>query len=127
MLQFYRAKYSLIRGGRTIVSKYGWHEILRDEPPQSFRIALTWADMGTADLNVVAPKVKQKRRGKVLVYDDWNTYLRIKEWREPTLDLEYAVTYQKVEMSLSDVLDYYDNEKALRYLAEHCAKYAKKF
>ena len=123
MLQFYRAKYSLIRDGRTIVAKYGWHEMLCDEAPQSFRIALTWADIEEANLNMVAPNIKQRRRGKVLVYDDWDTYFCIKQWREPTLDLEYVVTYQKVDMSIRDILEYYDSSKALRYLIERGIKY----
>ena len=122
MLEFYRAKYSLIRNGETIVSKFGWHEILRDEPPQNFRTALTWADVEKQDINYVAPKIKHRRRGRVLVYDDWDTYLCIKEWKEQTLDLEYAVTYQRVDMSLSDVLDYYDSKAAMKYLGQHWIK-----
>lgn len=122
MLEFYRAKYSLIRDGRTIVSKYGWHELLRDEPPQNFRTALTWADIEKQEINYVAPKIKYRRRGKVLIYGDMNTYFSIKEWKEPTLDLEYAVTYQRVDMSLSDVLDYYDSKAAMKYLGQHWIK-----
>lgn len=122
MLEFYRAKYSLIRNGETIVSKFGWHEILRDEPPQNFRTALTWVDIEKQDINYVAPKIKHRRRGRVLVYDDWDTYLCIKEWKEQTLDLEYAVTYQRVDMSISDVLDYYDSKVAMKYLGQHWIK-----
>lgn len=118
MLNFYRAKYSLIRNGVTVVSKFGWHEILRDEAPQDFRTVVTWQDLENSDLNVVMPKIKRKRRGRVLIYDDANAYLYIKEWQEPVLDLEYSVTYQKINMSLWDVLNYYDSAKAIKYLAE---------
>lgn len=118
MLEFYKAKYSLVRDGRTIVSKFGWHELLCDEPPQNFRTALTWNDIEKQEINYVAPKIRFKRKGRVLVYDDWDTYLCIKEWKEPTLDLEYRVTYQRVDMSINDVLDYYDSTRALKYLAE---------
>lgn len=123
MKEFYKAKYSLIRGGKTIVSKYGWHELLLDEPPQDHRIALTWNDIDKIELNYLMPKVKHKRKGKKLIYDDWNTYFCIKEWNEPTLDLEYSVTYQKAKMSIRDILDFYDNEGALQYLAERGVKY----
>lgn len=118
MLEFYRAKYSLVRDGRTLVSKFGWHELLWDEQPKSFRTALTWNDIEKQVINYVAPKIKYKRKGKVLIYDDWDTHFCIKEWKEPTLNLEYHITYQRVDMSISDVLDYYDSTKALRYLME---------
>lgn len=123
MLEFYRVRYSLIRGGRTIVAKYGWNEVLCEEKPQDYRIALTWNDIIDANLCMVMPKIIQKKRGKVLLYNDWNIYLCIKEWKEPTLDLEYNVMYQKVNMSIKDVLDYYNGEAALRYLAERGVKY----
>lgn len=122
MLEFYKVKYSLIRGGRTIVSKFGKNEMLCDKPPYSFKVSLTWEDIEKQNLKCVAPKIKHKRRGRVLIYDDWDKYLCIKEWKEPTLDLEYAVTYQRVDMSLSDVLDYYDSKAAMKYLGQHWIK-----
>lgn len=123
MLEFYRIKYSFIRGGKTIAAKYGWHELLCNEPPQNYRMALTWNDIIDVNLGMISPKIQQKKRGKKLIYCDLNTYICIKEWKEPTLDLEYSVTYQKVDMSIRDVLDYYDGEAALRYLAERGAKF----
>ena len=81
-------------------------------------MALTWNDIIDVNLGMISPKIQQKKRGKKLIYCDLNTYICIKEWKEPTLDIEYSVTYQKVDMSIRDVRDYYDGEAALRYLAE---------
>lgn len=121
MLEFYRVRYSLIRGGKTVVAKYGWHEVLYAQPPQNYRMALTWNDIESVDMCMVSPKILHKKRGKIILYADLDTYICIKEWKEPTLDLEYSVTYQKVNMSLRDILEYYNGEAALRYLAERGA------
>lgn len=123
MLKFYKTKYSLIRGGKTILSKYGWEYILLNKPPQNYRIALTWNDIEEMELAYVMPKIKHKRKGKMLIYDDWNAYFCIKEWKEPILDLEYSVVYQEVQMSIKDILDYHDSDGALLYLAERGVKY----
>lgn len=123
MKEFYTAKYSLIRGNKTIVSKYGWHELLLDVPPQDYKTALTWNDIDKIELSYLMPKVKHRRKGRMLVYDDWNTYFCIKEWKEPTLDLVYKVEYQKAKMSINDILNFHDSEGALKYLAERGVKY----
>lgn len=118
MLNFYRAIYKLKRNGETLVMKYGHDELLCTEPPKRYNALLTWENVEKIGLGVVSPKIKTRRKGKVLIYDDWDTYFCIKEWKEPVLDLEYSVDFEKVDMSLNSILDYHDGEKALLYILE---------
>lgn len=98
--------------------KYGRDKLLCAEPPKPYRTLLSWEKVGETYLNVVSPKIKTRRKGKVLIYDDWDTYFRINQWKEPVLDLEYSVDFEKVDMSLDSILNYHDGEKALLYILE---------
>lgn len=118
MLNFYRAIYKLKRNGETLVMKYGHDEWLCTEPPKRYNALLTWENVEKIGLGVVSPKIKIRRKGKVLIYDDWDTYFCIKEWKEPVLDLEYSVDFEMVDMSLNSIFDYHNGEKALLYILE---------
>lgn len=118
MHNFYRVKYTLLKNGELLVSKYARHKVLLDSVPQDREYTFTWKNIDDFPFGEITPIIKNKKRGKILIYDSWDSYFCIKEWKEPFLHFEYKVSYEQVSVSINEVLDYSDGELALMYLAE---------
>lgn len=114
-MEFYRAIYYAKRGGRTVAVKCDPNYLCLNSPPAGHYEILTWDTVGKMAMTAITPKIKKKRKGRVL----WLGDLCVREWREPELDLQYSITYQQVNLSLREILECRNCAQALRYLTEH--------
>ena len=130
MLEFYREKVFTYHNGVYIGGELGGL-YLEDKKPQDRTIKLTWDNL----LENFAKDgawyrfgwyKRKKGLGIEFYSEDVNIIEYIKDknkrgvtqWKNPGLNITIEYKYEKVNRSISEVLDYPDNEKAIRYLVE---------
>lgn len=130
MLEFYREKVFTYHNGTYIGGELGGL-YLEDKKPQDRTVKLTWDNLlenfakdgvwyrfgwdkfkkGLAisfyseDVSIIEYIKNKNKRG-------------VQQWKNPELNITIEYKYEKVNRSISEVLDYHDSEKALKYLVE---------
>lgn len=59
-------------------------------------------------------------KGKVISYQDGEHFLdrKIKEWKTPKLNAQLVIHCRKVNISMRELMNYYDADKAIQYMKE---------
>lgn len=59
-------------------------------------------------------------KGKVISYQDGEHFLdkKIKEWKTPKLNAQLMIHCRKVNISMRELMNYYDADKAIQYMKE---------
>lgn len=59
-------------------------------------------------------------KGKVISYQDGEHFLdkKIKEWKTPKLNAQLMIHCRKVNISMRELMNYHDADKAIRYMKE---------
>lgn len=59
-------------------------------------------------------------KGQVISYQDGEHFLdkKIKEWKTPKLNAQLVIHCRKVNISMRELMNYYDADKAIQYIKE---------
>lgn len=123
MMKCYYFRMSLIRNGKVVVSD-ATGNTFSDKPLGKKEIPLTWDNIdeyykkyGT----MFGWGLNSARKGKVTwIPDGWGYSIKIKEWKEPNLDLALRIEPVDISdsVSIKDVLKIHDAAGALKFLRE---------
>lgn len=105
---FVENKEILCRTSRTIASN-----------PQNIKKELTWDNIDEA--NCIIDIINRNKKGKIIYA---GTYV-IKQWKLPDSHFRFEIIFEKIKMSLQEILDYYDSDRAIAYLKERGFNYEK--
>ena len=130
MLEFYREKVITYHNGEYIGSELGG-VYLENKKPQDKTVELTWDNL-----------LENYRKEGMFYRFGWNKFKKglvvsfysedisiieyiknknkrdVHQWKDSSLNITIEYKYEKVNRSISEVLEYHDNEKAIRYLVE---------
>lgn len=114
---------SLLRNGKVVVHDYT-NNTFTDKPLEKKEILLTWDNIDEYYKKyglMFGWGLGSARKGKVTwIPDDWGYSIKIKEWKEPNLDLTLRIEPVDVSdtVSIEDVLKIHDATGALKFLRE---------
>lgn len=130
MLEFYREKIFTYHNGEYIGGELGGL-YLEDKKPQDRVVKLTWDNLlenFAKDGAWYRFGWYKRKKGLAIEFYLEDMSLNIidiirgknivKQWKDPELNITIEYKYEKVNRSISEVLNYHDNEKALKYLVE---------
>lgn len=124
MMKCYYYKLALIRKGKIIASSYT-NNFIANEHLRAKEIPMTWDNVNEIyskyGIEFIDWSLASARKGKVTWIPDGGGYsTKIKEWKEPNLDLTLRLEPVDVSdtVSIKDVLKIHDAAGALKFLRE---------
>lgn len=59
-------------------------------------------------------------KGRVISFFDGDHFLdqKIKQWKTPHLDAQLTIRYKKIDISMRELMNYHDADKAIQYIKE---------
>lgn len=127
MLKFYRCYFETINKGQIMYGDSSRVLIDERDKPQNETIQITWDNLEQVHRKYgidVGFNVWTRKKGRVISFFNGNLIFRkdyekdLKEWKDKELDLQLEVSVKECQVSIQDVLDWYDSEKAIQYLKE---------
>lgn len=127
MLKFYRCYFETINKGQIMYGDSSRVLINEKDKPQNETIQITWDNLKQVHMKYgisVGFNVWTRKKGRVISFFNGSLIFRkdyekdLKEWKDKELDLQLKVSVKECEVSIQDVLDWYDSEKAIQYLKE---------
>lgn len=125
MLKFYKQTVSTYLNNE-IVDTYS-QTVLTDKELTVEKIKITWENLENIVYNL----------GLLLPFSYWNSYKgknifffnyfpigknkklkSIKEWKQKETNIYIEILYEECELSINEILDWHDGEKAMQYLKE---------
>ena len=123
MIKCYYFRIALLRKGKVVTCDNSVNAFT-DEPLEKKEILLTWDNIDEYYKKynfLFGWGLSSARKGKVTwVPDDWGYYIKIKEWKEPNLDLILRLEPVDISdaVSIKDVVKIHDAAGALKFLRE---------
>ena len=115
-------------GGTTVT-------VLADTQPEDQEIHYNWDNIEEYD-RLYAHRyltynfyvyTKQTKKGWVCDPDTDKFFKKIyKQWKHDPLDLKITITHEPAKLSLNQILDWYDSDRAMQYLLERGINYIAK-
>lgn len=127
MLKFYRCYFETINKGQVMYGDSSRVLIDEKNKPQNETIQITWDNLEQVHQKYgidVGFNVWTRKKGRVISFFNGNLIFRkdyekdLKEWKDKKLNLQLKVSVKECQVSIQDVLDWYDSEKAIQYLKE---------
>lgn len=127
MLKFYRYYFETINKGQVMYGDSSRVLVDEKDKPQNETIQITWDNLKQVHRKYgidVGFNVWTRKKGRVISFFNGNLIFRkdyekdLKEWKDKELDLQLKVSVKECQVSIQDVLDWYDSEKAIQYLKE---------
>lgn len=127
MLKFYRCYFETINKGQVMYGDSSRVLVDEKDKPQNETIQITWDNLKQVHQKYgidVGFNVWTRKKGRVISFFNGNLIFRknyekdLKEWKNKELDLQLKVSTKECQVSIQDVLDWYDSEKAIQYLKE---------
>lgn len=126
MLRFYDVRHSIIDtdSGKTLFVISNFYDICTDTNPETQHILLSWDNINKVEFDIpfVCTEIKKCRKGRKLSFSMMFDNFEYKEWKREGLDLVYKIEYVEIYKSIKEILNYYDGDKAIRYLIERGIK-----
>lgn len=124
MLHYYRVLYTTYNNGVKVGRTDGF-TIADENEIKEKTIPITWENLKEVyyDYGLNFPfNYWNFKRGRVISFFEGGLTDKnrrdIKEWKTPTLNIKLVITYETFPCSLNDILNYWDSEKAIKYLRE---------
>ena len=127
MLKFYRCYYETVNKGQMMYGDFERVLVDENDKPQNETIQITWDNLKQIHEKFgiyVGFNVWTWKKGRVISFFN-GTFIfpkdyekDLKEWKDKELDLQLKVSFKECEVSILDVLNWYDSEKAIQYLKE---------
>lgn len=123
MMKCYYFKITLLRKGKVIICDNS-NKAFTDKPLEKKEILLTWDNIDEYYKKygfIFGWGLSSVRKGKVTwIPEDWNYPTKIKEWKEPNLNLILRLEPIDISdtVSIKDVVKIHDVAGALRFLRE---------
>ena len=123
-MDFYKCKTTTIHQGHKIRTNNSI--CLLDAKPENKKVMVNWDNLNeifsSFGLMVSFSFFNFKKGRRVTFYAEsfakwaWD----VKEWKHPNLDIDVKVEYENINnsMSINDILNWHDAEKAIQYLKE---------
>lgn len=125
MLKFYCVHYTTYLKGQ----KVGWttlHTLCEEsEAKKSFRKKVTWenlADVWEEFGRACGFSIWSRKRGRQISFLDTWYWEEPKEWKHADPQVEIECCWSERLMSIQEVLEWHDSEKAIQYLNERNLK-----
>lgn len=127
MLKFYRCYFETINKGQMMYGDFSRVLVDEKDKPQNETIQITWDNLEQVHQKYgidVGFNVWTMKKGRVISFFNGSLIFRkdyekdLKEWKDKELDLQLKVSVKECQVSIQDVLDWYDSEKAIQYLKE---------
>ena len=124
MLHYYRVLFATYNNGVKVGNTSGF-TIADENEIKEKTIPITWENLEEVYYNYglnLPFNYWNFKRGRIIsffvfVFCDKNRH-DIHERKTPVLDIKLVITYEVVPCSLNDILNYWDSEKAIKYLRE---------
>ena len=124
MLHYYRVLYTTYNNGVKVGNTSGF--VIADENEiKEKTIPITWENLKEVYYNFgleLPFNIWDFKRGRVISFFEGcltdKNRRDIKEWKTPTLNIKLVITYETFPCSLNTILNYWDSEKAIKYLRE---------
>ena len=124
MLHYYRVLYTTYNNGVKVGRTDGF-TIADENEIKEKTIPITWENLKEVyyDYGLNFPfNYWNFKRGRVISFFEGGLTDKnrrdIKEWKTPTLNIKLVITYETFPCSLNTILNYWDSEKAIKYLRE---------
>ena len=128
MLKFYECFVTTYHNGKEVGENYGGRCLVEEGKVQDHTEKLTWDNLEEKyekNGNVYAFTIFNFKKGRLISFftDGFLDFLKnhrdVKEWKEKEIDIEIKYEYKETDcVSISEVLEWTDIEKAIQYLKE---------
>jgi hypothetical protein len=120
MLKFYYVDYTTYYKGRKVGQCTAY--ALRDEAnANDYRVKITWENLNEVIKDIGFScrfSVWNKKKGRQISFSNTWPWQEPKEWKHADPQIEIECRWTEREVSIQEVLEWHNSEKALQYLNE---------
>lgn len=122
MLKFYCIHYTTYYKGKEVA--YNTARCLCDESKiDNYRVKVTWDNLMELWRKIgglaCGFAIWNMKRGRQLSFPNTWPWQEPKEWKHADPQVEIECYWSECKMSIQEVMEWYDSEKAMQYLEEH--------
>ena len=121
MLKFYYIRYITYYKGKEVGRTTG-RTLCEESEAKNFRMKVTWENLtdiwealGGSGCNFSMWNMK---KGRQISFDNTWPWQEPKEWKHADPQIEIECQWTERQVSLQDIMEWYDSEKAMKYLRE---------
>lgn len=122
MLKFYCIHYTTYYKGKEVACSTA-HCLCDESKVDNWRVKVTWDNLAELWEQIGGLScgftIWNFKRGRQLSFPDTWPWQEPKEWKHADPQIEIECCWSERQVSIQDVMEWYDSEKAMQYLKEH--------
>ena len=121
MLKFYYIHYTTYHKGKEVAHRTA-HCLCDESKVDNWRVKVTWDNLAELWEQIGSLycgfTIWNFKRGRLLSFPDSWPWQEPKEWKHADPQIEIECRWSERKVSIQDVMEWHDSEKAMQYLAE---------
>lgn len=121
MLKFYCIHYATYYKGKEVAHRIA-HCLCDESKVDNWRVKVTWDNLAELQKQIgdlsFGFTIWNFKRGRQLSFPDSWPWQEPKEWKHTDPQVEIDCRWSERKVSIQDVMEWHDSEKAMQYLAE---------
>ena len=122
MLKFYCIHYTTYYKDKEVAYRTA-HCLCDESKIDNWRVKVTWDNLAELWERIgglcCGFSIWNMKRGRQLSFADTWPWQEPKEWKHADPQIEIECCWSERQVSIQDVMEWYDSEKAMQYLKEH--------